>query len=384
MSDNGWVKIHRDILKWEWYSDIPTKTLFIHLLLKANHHEGNWRGKVIKRGQHVTSLGHLASETGLSIQSVRTSLSKLKSTSEITSQSTSQYTLITIVNYDTYQENGNASNKPSNQQGNKPATNDQQTINNKQEEKELKKKKNKNTNPLADARDEVCNDATVTSVTPTPLHDVETEVHELSEDLPLFTTKGEALTAKIAPGKPELFTGEWSLAPHLDTPEAREAVTSWIEHKGERRQGYKPMGLRKLFKKLNNYQHPTTLVSSIEHSISNNYQGVFQDPKASPPPVDPSTLPPLVTLKGYEAKLVRLSPEDRAEVKKTYMAEFGDEDYMEVITYAVKKLDARLQNDHRRDDPTYKHAPLLCDLILSMMRTEYPKIINSRREMAKI
>ena len=30
-----YVKISRKILDWEWYTDINTKVLFLHILLKA-------------------------------------------------------------------------------------------------------------------------------------------------------------------------------------------------------------------------------------------------------------------------------------------------------------------------------------------------------------
>lgn len=46
----GWVKIYRSILTWEWYSDINVRVLFIHLLLKANHAPKSWRGIEIQAG----------------------------------------------------------------------------------------------------------------------------------------------------------------------------------------------------------------------------------------------------------------------------------------------------------------------------------------------
>ena len=32
------------MLDWEWYDDINTKVLFIHLLIKSNWKEKKWRG----------------------------------------------------------------------------------------------------------------------------------------------------------------------------------------------------------------------------------------------------------------------------------------------------------------------------------------------------
>jgi len=100
----GFIKLHRKITQWEWYSDINTTRLFIHLLLTANFEDKNWRGVEIKRGQLITSLGNLSKQTSLSVRSIRTSITKLKSTSELTSKATSKFTLLTLINYSSYQD----------------------------------------------------------------------------------------------------------------------------------------------------------------------------------------------------------------------------------------------------------------------------------------
>lgn len=102
-NQNGWIKLHRQILEWEWYEDINCFRLFTHLLLKANHKEKRYKGIVVKAGQIVTSRDLLAQETGLSSQQVRTAITKLKSTNEITSVTSSQGTIIEVVNYEKYQ-----------------------------------------------------------------------------------------------------------------------------------------------------------------------------------------------------------------------------------------------------------------------------------------
>ena len=102
-NQNGWIKLHRQILEWEWYDDINCFRLFTHLLLKANHKEKRYKGIVVKAGQIVTSRDLLAQETGLSSQQIRTAITKLKSTNEITSVTSPQGTIIEVVNYDKYQ-----------------------------------------------------------------------------------------------------------------------------------------------------------------------------------------------------------------------------------------------------------------------------------------
>jgi hypothetical protein len=103
MNNCGWIKIHRQILEWEWYSDNNCFRLFLHLLLKANHKEKRFKGIELKVGSIVTSRDLLAYETGLSSQQIRTALNKLILTNEITSKTSTQGTILQIVNYQKYQ-----------------------------------------------------------------------------------------------------------------------------------------------------------------------------------------------------------------------------------------------------------------------------------------
>lgn len=119
----GWIKLYRKFLNWEWYKDNNVKIIFLHLLLTANHKDKKWKGKTIKKGQKLTSLNHLAEETNLTIQQTRTAISKLKSTNEITIKATSKYTLITIEKYSDYQVEEIENNKRNNKQNNNQSTN---------------------------------------------------------------------------------------------------------------------------------------------------------------------------------------------------------------------------------------------------------------------
>jgi hypothetical protein len=100
---SGWIKIHRQILEWEWYSDNNSFRVFLHLLLKANHKQKRYKGLELKIGSIITSRDILAIETGLSVQQIRTALDKLKSTNEVTIKTSSQGTIIEVVNYAKYQ-----------------------------------------------------------------------------------------------------------------------------------------------------------------------------------------------------------------------------------------------------------------------------------------
>lgn len=123
-NQQGWIKLHRQILEWEWYSDNNCFRLFLHLILKANHKEKRFKGIELKVGSIVTSRDLLARETGLSSQQIRTALTKLISTNEITSVTSSQGTIIQIVSYEKYQI---ATNEITNEQ---PTNNQRVTTNN--------------------------------------------------------------------------------------------------------------------------------------------------------------------------------------------------------------------------------------------------------------
>jgi hypothetical protein len=129
----GWIKLHRQIIEWEWFSDTNTFRVFLQLLLKANHKEKKYRGMVLKVGTIITSREILAFETRLSIQQVRTALDKLKSTNEITIKTSSQGTIIEVVNYAKYQ-------LVTNEVTIKEPTSNQQVTTNKNEKKEKNEK----------------------------------------------------------------------------------------------------------------------------------------------------------------------------------------------------------------------------------------------------
>ena len=99
----GWITLHRKLLEWEWYDDIPTCRLFIHLLLRANYKPCKWHGQTLNEGELITSIGSLSEETGLTERQVRTALDKLKNTGEIDKQTTNKFTLVKVRNYAVYQ-----------------------------------------------------------------------------------------------------------------------------------------------------------------------------------------------------------------------------------------------------------------------------------------
>ena len=119
--NQGFITLQRQILEWEWYSDGNTFRLFIHLLLKANHTDKSYKGTLIKRGTFLTGLDVLSKETGLTVRQVRTCLTRLKSTNEVTIKTSSKGSIVQIVKYNEYQS---ATSKTTNQRqtNDKPTT----------------------------------------------------------------------------------------------------------------------------------------------------------------------------------------------------------------------------------------------------------------------
>ena len=108
MLENGFIKLHRKILKWEWYDDRNTTAVFIHLLLTVNTADEIWHGVKIQRGSRVSSFAKLAKELNLTIKEIRTCLQHLEQTGETAHVSTRNYTVFTVINYDSYQSRGTA------------------------------------------------------------------------------------------------------------------------------------------------------------------------------------------------------------------------------------------------------------------------------------
>lgn len=140
--NGSYIKIYRSLLDWEWYTDINTCRLFIHMLLKANWKDGKFQGKEIKRGSFVSSIRTLSDETKLTEREVRTAISHLKSTQEVTSKSYNKYSVFTVVNYDSYQVNDTQNDK---QVTSKRQANDIQTTTIEEGKKEKKEENNKYT-----------------------------------------------------------------------------------------------------------------------------------------------------------------------------------------------------------------------------------------------
>lgn len=100
---NGWIKIHRSILDWEWWDKPEMVVLYLYMLSSANVEDTLWHSKSIKRGQFVTSLSNIERDNPkLTRKIIRTCLKRFQKSGDISIETTNNHSIITICNYDEY------------------------------------------------------------------------------------------------------------------------------------------------------------------------------------------------------------------------------------------------------------------------------------------
>ncbi len=102
MENKEYIKLDRSFLKWRWYQDKATTMVFLHLLFTARSKPYFSEGLELKEGQVAKTVDEISLETGIKRCSVRTALKNLKSTNEITVETTPQFNIITLNNYTDY------------------------------------------------------------------------------------------------------------------------------------------------------------------------------------------------------------------------------------------------------------------------------------------
>lgn len=104
VSDKGFIVLKRQIDQWQWW-DVPNAvSLWLHILIDANWADAYWHGISVPRGSFITSIGKLAAECNMSMNTVRHWLEQFEQAGQITRRSTNKYTHIFVVNYAKYQD----------------------------------------------------------------------------------------------------------------------------------------------------------------------------------------------------------------------------------------------------------------------------------------
>ena len=213
---DGWVKIYRSLLDWEWFHDDIILRGWIYILLRASREDLVWKGIEINKGQLVTSLSTMARDLRISVQQARRILTTLKSTNEITTQTTNKYTKITICKWGSYQ--GGKSDKQQAKQQVKE--HDSQQANQQANQQHIEKEKNNKEN----------------------------------ED------------------------NKTPIIPFEVSPEFLPAFTLWLEYKKEKKQSYKgEKSLKATYKRLLNLSgnNPDVAMAIVEQAMANNWAGLY-------------------------------------------------------------------------------------------------------------
>ena len=134
--EDGYVKISRKVFNSKTFSSLNAiqKLVTFYLILMANHKDNKWWDNhekkfiTIKRGSFITSIDSIKKKIKdrlVTTQKIRTLLETLKNMQFLTIKTTKQYSYITIIKYNLYQDGDNYTNK----QFNKAITKQQQSDN---------------------------------------------------------------------------------------------------------------------------------------------------------------------------------------------------------------------------------------------------------------
>ena len=99
-----WIKLYDDVLNWRWAHKPEYVSFMVHCLLLANSQPKKWENIEIPRGSFVTTIKNMAERVGISERTFRTIIQHLIECEFLSVKTTNKYTLITICNYESYQE----------------------------------------------------------------------------------------------------------------------------------------------------------------------------------------------------------------------------------------------------------------------------------------
>lgn len=135
----GFIKLNRNIKSWRWYKSPNDLIVFLYMLLTAAYEPTECMQHNLERGELIASTSYIASETGLTIQQVKTSIKHLILTNDITKRSTTKNTVYKVENYNRFID----ANQLIDQQltNNQPAINQPLTNNQPSNKKEIKEVK---------------------------------------------------------------------------------------------------------------------------------------------------------------------------------------------------------------------------------------------------
>ena len=218
-----WLKLHRKLVESQVFSDPITLRLWIFLLIRANFRPSFFRGERVEVGQVAFSHRALSASLDLAIATLGRHLKRLEKWGQISLKAGRDFSIITICNWETYQN--------------------------------------------ADAED-----GTPAS---TPTSTPAVRKRYAGEHVP---KKERSLrreeTKKSGGDEPDELKPK--IPDELATPELVAAVENWMRYKSERRESYTPTGLKMFYARLANEvtrigQKP--IIEKLERAMSQNWRG---------------------------------------------------------------------------------------------------------------
>lgn len=130
----GWLKIHRQLMHSPVFENEKIFKTFMYCLMKATHKEHDQLvGRTLvhlKVGQFVFGRNKASLEMNMKPSTLWDNMQTLKLMGNITIKSNNKFSVVTVVNWATYQQQDDeADNKTNNKTNNKPTTNQQQSDN---------------------------------------------------------------------------------------------------------------------------------------------------------------------------------------------------------------------------------------------------------------
>ena len=148
MTENGWIKIHRDIWKNPWMFRPNVLTDWVYILCHVEFQPTDivFEGKriTLQPGQGLFKFSKVASELKIPVTTVHRITELLKNEKQIEKKTSPRNTVITVVNWDKYQT---SEKQNENQVENKWKTNGKQMENLHISNKNLRNKELKNSTP---------------------------------------------------------------------------------------------------------------------------------------------------------------------------------------------------------------------------------------------
>lgn len=98
----AYIKLTSNFENWRWFKNGKTLHVFLYLLAKGNLEPQEFCRDTINRGSLLTTNERIANDCGMTIQNVRTALSNLSRTGDISRERRNHYQIITVTDFDSY------------------------------------------------------------------------------------------------------------------------------------------------------------------------------------------------------------------------------------------------------------------------------------------